>query len=198
MAYGAEGSSNCTPWDYEGEICMVDECCWYTSWAYEFGLTPVYIMEKPYTFITSMFLHMGFQHFIWNMFALLIAGAYLERLIKAKYVIAAYFIGGFGANAGYVITAPLLGWTGYSTVGASGAICVLCGLLIIIEPTAKSFYEFFTKAWVVIFIMLFTAGGVGLAVGSCTGAADNVHVMGIIIGAAFGYFLKRKHGHWIG
>ncbi|ODS39400.1 MAG: hypothetical protein A7316_05560 [Candidatus Altiarchaeales archaeon WOR_SM1_86-2] len=82
---------------------MVDECCRYTSWAYEFGLIPVYVMEKPYTFITSMFLHMGFQHFIWNMFALLIAGTYLERLIKAKRVIMAYLIGGFGANAGHVI-----------------------------------------------------------------------------------------------
>ena len=52
----------------------------------------------PYQFVTYMFMHSGFPHLFFNMFALYMFGALLERLWGGKRFLIYYFVAGIGAG----------------------------------------------------------------------------------------------------
>lgn len=52
---------------------------------------------KPYQIITYMFMHGGFTHIFFNMFALFMFGAIVERVWGAKKFLFYYFFAGIGA-----------------------------------------------------------------------------------------------------
>ena len=60
---------------------------------YFFGLTPFLILTKLFLwqFVTYLFLHGGFWHLFWNMFALWMFGCELERLLGRKTVSTIFF-----------------------------------------------------------------------------------------------------------
>jgi membrane associated rhomboid family serine protease len=77
--------------------------------------------------VTYMFLHGGFMHLFWNMFALVIFGSDLERWWGPRDFLKYYFITGAGAGVIHVLTAYLFpGSAGAApyipTIGASGAV----------------------------------------------------------------------------
>jgi membrane associated rhomboid family serine protease len=92
---------------------------------YVFGLTPVLVKEGYlWQVFTYMFLHGGFFHIFFNMFALFIFGQDIERAWGTKEFIKYYFITGTGAG----IISFLLSFNSMvPTIGASGAIF---GLLV--------------------------------------------------------------------
>lgn len=52
----------------------------------------------PYQFVTYMFMHGGFSHLFFNMFALYMFGSVLERVWGAKRFLIYYFVAGIGAG----------------------------------------------------------------------------------------------------
>lgn len=52
----------------------------------------------PYQFVTYMFMHGGFSHLFFNMFALYMFGSVLERVWGAKRFLIYYFVAGVGAG----------------------------------------------------------------------------------------------------
>jgi membrane associated rhomboid family serine protease len=62
---------------------------------------PIYGFEsalfRPYQFITHMFMHSGFTHIFFNMFALYMFGRVLEQYWGSKRFFIYYFVTGFGA-----------------------------------------------------------------------------------------------------
>lgn len=54
---------------------------------------------KPYQLVTHMFMHAGFTHLLFNMFALWMFGRVLENVWGSKRFFAFYFITGLGAAA---------------------------------------------------------------------------------------------------
>ena len=52
----------------------------------------------PYQLVTYMFMHSGFSHLFFNMFALYMFGALLERVWGAKRFLIYYFVCGIGAG----------------------------------------------------------------------------------------------------
>lgn len=91
------------------------------------GLTP-YLMLIPYyvthqlflwQLVTYMFLHGGFFHILFNMFALWMFGTELERTWGTRRFLGYYFMTGIAAGATVVLVNPS---TQVATVGASGAI----------------------------------------------------------------------------
>ena len=77
--------------------------------------------------LTSGFLHSGFLHLLFNMFALYILGGMLEPAIgRVKFAIV-YFVSLFAGAFGALLLTP----DGY-TVGASGAIFGLMGAVVIV------------------------------------------------------------------
>ena len=71
------------------------------------GINLVYILGlhffkasdfAPYQFVTYMFMHGGFSHLFFNMFALYMFGSVLERVWGAKRFLIYYFVAGIGAG----------------------------------------------------------------------------------------------------
>lgn len=96
------------------------EFLWGGELIHLFGLTPA-LVKKGYIwqFSTYMFLHGGFFHILFNMFALWMFGCEIERAWGSKEFLRYYFITGVGAG---VFTFFLSFNSHVPTIGASGAI----------------------------------------------------------------------------
>lgn len=73
--------------------------------------------------VTSMFLHGGFTHVLFNMFSLFIFGPELERFTGKVRFLTIYFLSGVVGN----LTAFMMYDAYYASVGASGAIFGMIG-----------------------------------------------------------------------
>jgi len=93
------------------------------------ALYPPQIIEAPWTFLTSMFIHAGFDHLWYNMFALALFGLILEGLIGEKRFITLYLATGLVAGIGSAIAYPAS-----FSLGASGAIYGIIGALAVLRP----------------------------------------------------------------
>lgn len=71
---------------------------------------------------TYMFLHGGFGHILWNMLALWMFGADIERAWGTRRFLKFYFFCGIGAGVCVVIANYAFGDPATSTIGSSGAI----------------------------------------------------------------------------
>ncbi|UCH50482.1 MAG: rhomboid family intramembrane serine protease, partial [Chloroflexota bacterium] len=58
------------------------------------GLQPAGFLSRPWTILTSMFLHAGFWHIFANMLTLYFFGSYLSRLVGSSKSLIVYFGGG--------------------------------------------------------------------------------------------------------
>jgi len=97
-----------------------------------FGLSPHYLIIKPYTLITHMFIHADAIHFIGNMLMLSVVGLVTEiRIGSLKFLLLYFFCGLITLPFAFLMelltgTVPLL-------IGASGAIF---GIMFIAGATA--------------------------------------------------------------
>lgn len=73
--------------------------------------------------ITSMFLHGGFMHILFNMFSLFLFGPELEKIAGKARFLTIYFLSGIGGGLATLLAQNAL----YATVGASGAIFGIFG-----------------------------------------------------------------------
>ncbi|MEJ2635143.1 MAG: rhomboid family intramembrane serine protease [Calditrichia bacterium] len=88
---------------------------------YYFGLVPVLVIKKLFIWqlVTYMFLHGGFGHIFFNMFALWMFGVELERTWGTREFLKFYFLTGIAAGISMVV----FNWGSMvPTIGASGAI----------------------------------------------------------------------------
>ena len=90
---------------------------------------------------TAMFLHAGYLHIAFNMFALWLLGSVVEQAVGPLRFLLLYFASGLAGSAGALVL-PIThfagGWsTQYQpdlpTVGASGAIFGIMGALLVLE-----------------------------------------------------------------
>lgn len=160
-----------------------------------FGLIPSLVLERPWTLITSMFLHdpFFFPHIFANMFTLFFFGMYLERLIGEKKFLEVYFLGGiFGGILFVLLSQP------YSiAIGASGAIFAIGGTLAVLRPNLQVIvFPLPTPMplWIAIILGF-------LFLSFIPGVAWEGHLGGLILGLMYGYHLRKKeplHGHLYG
>src|SRR3989338_9289629 len=96
------------------------------------GFTETFVLNKsafsePWRFASSIFLHGGFGHLLYNMFALALFGSLLEKFIGGKRFLIIYLVSGIIAN--------LISINFYdSSLVASGAIYGVFGVLMVIKP----------------------------------------------------------------
>src|SRR3989344_3196496 len=82
---------------------------------------------EPWRFLTAIFLAANVAHLIFNLFALVLFGSILERLIGEKRFLIVFFVSGILAN--------LVSINFYdSSLGASGAIFGIMGALVFVRP----------------------------------------------------------------
>jgi len=156
------------------------------------ALMPAGILEKPWTIITSMFVHSGFGHLFMNMLALYFFGMYIERIIDEKELIKIYFIGGIAGSLLYIFFAFFSPFTPINSivVGASGALFAVGGALAVLRPYMQVIIFPFPvpmpiwMAEVIIFLIVSLFPNV----------AWEGHLGGLIAGVLFGYYYKKKVG----
>jgi len=77
---------------------------------------------QPWQIVTYSFLHGGWDHIFFNMFALYMFGGQVEVLVGAKRYVNLYFASVITAALAQLIVAALSGGEPYPTIGASGGV----------------------------------------------------------------------------
>ena len=152
------------------------------------ALQPASFTERPWTIITTLFVHADFLHILFNMLTFYFFGTFLLGLVGEGKFLIIYFGGGILGNALFMLLAP-----SYSVVvGASGAIFSLGGALAVLRPRIP----------VMIFpipvpVPLWAAviGGF-LVVSFLPGVAWQAHLGGIIFGLIAGYVIRRRRRYF--
>ncbi len=148
------------------------------------GLMPAAILDKPWTIITSIFLHGGIGHILANMITLYFFGRYLYALIGDRKFLMVYFIGGILGNILYILLAPPFS----IAIGASGAIFAVGGTLAVLRPKIRVFVfpiPIPFPLWVAVI------GGF-LIVSFFPNVAWQAHLGGLAFGLTVGYFFRKR------
>jgi membrane associated rhomboid family serine protease len=147
------------------------------------GLTPALLSQQPWTIISSVFVHGGFLHIIFNMIALYFLGSFLLRAVGERSFLAVFFLGGLAGNFLFV----LLAYPFSTGVGASGAIFALGGALAIMVPRTPVLIfpiPVPMPLWVAILIFFF--------ISFLPGIAWQAHLGGLLLGVIAGLLFRRR------
>jgi rhomboid protease GluP len=120
-----------------------------TIWGmfYQEPVTDPYGMSEPWRYMSSIVLHAGWDHLLFNCFSTLVFAPPLERLLGHFRYLIFYLIAGVVGNA---LTAVVHAGSEYASVGASGAIYGIFGAFLFIavfqkaaldEATRKTIYS---------------------------------------------------------
>ena len=148
-----------------------------------------------WTPISSMFMHGGIFHLLVNMLSLFFIGSLIEKLLGRKryfwfYLIAGIFAGLFFVLSAFVFPNEMSSFA----VGASGALFGLIGLLIVLTPNLRVYMLFIpipikmkyaAPGLLVILWLISVAGNVALG--------NFAHLGGLLIGLAYGFFLRKRY-----
>ena len=142
------------------------------------------IYSRPWILLTSMFLHAGINHILFNMYALLIFGPLLEQKIGPKKFLFIYLFSG-------IFAAFLSSFFYERALGASGAIMGIIGALIILMPDLRLLLFF------VVPMPLWVAGIIYAAIDLFgvffpSGVGNIAHIIGIACGLLYGLYLKKQ------
>jgi len=150
------------------------------------GLVPLLFLERPWTIITSMFVHGGFWHLFGNMITLFFFGRAVYQLVGQNRFLLVYFIGGIVGNLLYV----LLGEPLSIAIGASGAVYTIAGALVVMMPRlqVRLYFIIPMPLWVVI-LLFFVIWSIP---GFIPNIAWQAHLGGLIVGLIAGYFFRKK------
>lgn len=149
-----------------------------------FGLAPAGFAERPWTILTSLFLHGSFGHILGNMITLYFFGKYLRLLVGSSKFLLVYFIGGTLGGILYMLLAPPLS----IAIGASGAVFALGGALAVMRPKLR------VLVFPVPVPMPLWAAVIGgfVIISFLPNVAWQAHLGGLAFGAIGGYFFRRK------
>lgn len=151
------------------------------------------LTERPWTFVTYMFMHGGLFHLAANSLALFVFGPAVERRLGSRRFLIYYFYCGLGAATFALVLSWLMPIAPF--IGASGAIL----------GVAFAFARFLPDAEMVIFpipmpikakVLIWLIAGldlVGALMGSGDGIAHVAHLGGLLFGML--YFAAQRLAH---
>lgn len=156
-----------------------------------FWFDPTHVLTQPWGFVTSIFLHGSWLHLLFNSFALMMFGPFLERAIGSRRFLKLFFAAGIAGSVSYYAVFLLGIGTGSPALGASGAIYGILGALAILAPNMMVLIMFVPMqmryaaiVWVIIeFFGTLTPG---------TGIASAAHLGGLFLGFAYAKFVLLK------
>ena len=122
------------------------------------ALVPVDVVKyfSIWQLVTYAFLHGGFGHIIWNMLALWMFGAELERIWGTQRFLRFYFFCAVGAGICVVIANYVLPWgnPNIPTIGSSGAIFGILMVYAVMFPDREILWGFLIPIKVKYFVMI--------------------------------------------
>jgi membrane associated rhomboid family serine protease len=153
------------------------------------GLVPVWVVHqfRVWQLVTYMFVHGGLLHLLFNMFALWMFGAELERLWGTRFFLKFYFVTGIGAGLLTVLFSMLpLGFTGQlyvsDIIGASGAIFGLLLAFALYFPDQPVYMYFLFPIRARTFVMIIGAITLYSSIAdSGSGIANITHLSGLLV-----------------
>lgn len=156
------------------------------------GLTPELVIERGYIWqlATYMFLHGGIFHILFNMLALWMFGAELERIWGTRQFLKFYFVTGIGAGALTVVFSTLpFGFAQQVqhsiVIGASGAIYGLLLAYALYFPDRPIYMYFVFPIPAKIFVAIMGAIAFFSSLSETGGTANATHLGGLIVGYLF-------------
>jgi len=148
------------------------------------GLIPAVIGDRPWTIITSIFLHGSIGHILVNMITLYFFGGYLCALVGLGKFLTIFLIGGISGNVLYL----LLGQPFSIAIGASGAVFALGGVLAVMRPKLRVFVF---PIPVPLPLWAAVIGGC-LVISVFPNVAWQAHLGGLAFGLVIGYFFRKR------
>ncbi|MHA6259829.1 rhomboid family intramembrane serine protease [Sporosarcina sp. CAU 1771] len=137
---------------------------------------------------TPMFLHAGFMHILFNMFALFIFGPELERVAGKTRFLTIYLLSGIFGNVAVFFLEDL----NYAHVGASGAIFGIFGafgaLVYYTKNVLPELRQIIIPIIIISVVMTFLQPGINIL----------AHLIGLVVGFLIGlsYFHPKKIVSW--
>jgi membrane associated rhomboid family serine protease len=171
------------------------------------SLAPVMVLKHfaIWQLVTYMFLHGGIEHILFNMLALWMFGAVLERDWGTRFFLKYYFLCGIGAGLCDVALNGIMGNWGTHTIGASGAIYGLLMAFGVLYPNSTVLFSFIFPMKAKYMVMIVGAIAFLGALRVNSGVSDIAHLGGM----AFGYvylrgrllrldlgYLQREYAAW--
>ena len=151
-------------------------------------LSPSEFVKQPWSLFTTMFMHNGFRHILFNMLWLYIFGDILLKYINKKELLKLYLFSGIVVSTVVLLDAFILN-VGSAALGASGAINAVIFAAIYIKPNNKisiiGDIQLKLK-WIGWFLIVSHVLGLS--------GSNMLGEVGHLVGAAYGYvWIKNKY-----
>lgn len=158
----------------------------FSSLTENFSLVAADVASRPWILITSVFLHGGIAHLLFNILSLFLFGSFLEKKVGTSKFLFVFFFTGLVAS----IAASFF----YErALGASGAIYGIIGALVVLQPLLPVFAFGVPMPLIVasvFWILLDFAGFSSYLAGLPSGIANAAHLAGIFSGIVLGLLIK--------
>ena len=118
-------------------------------------------------------------------------GMTLEKAIGTNRFLILFILSGIVGNIGYVLYCMATGST-TPAIGASGALYGVFACLAILVPDMRVYF-FFMIPMKIIHALLFYAAIDIVFMNSNDSTAHAAHLAGLVVGLAFGFYLRRKY-----
>lgn len=139
---------------------------------------------KPWTFVTSLFVHFGFMHLLFNMLFLYFAGQLFLQYFDSKKLVFTYILGGVLAGVIEMLARsvfPGLSGTPTTIVGASGSIMAIFAAVAFYRPKTKLQFPFNIQVPIILIAALFFLSDL-INTANNDGVAHFAHIGGAIFG----------------
>ena len=148
------------------------------------------VLLHPWSLITSMFLHEGFFHVLFNMLLLYWFGRIIGDLLGDHRVLPLYLMSGLAGNVVYFITANVLSYSAGGSIafGASGAVMGIVIATAVLSPDMEMRLLLFGNVKLKYIAAAFLLIDI-LGIGSMNNTGGHFAHLG---GAAFGWFFIRR------
>jgi membrane associated rhomboid family serine protease len=160
------------------------------------ALRPIEVVKLLWVWqlATYLFLHGGFMHIIWNMLALWMFGADLERTWGTRRFVQFYFFCGIGAGVCVVLLNYLLPWGNplSATIGSSGAIFGILLAYAMLYPNRTILWGFLIPIQVKYFVMIVGVIAFMSSFGANTGVSEFAHLGGMLFAYIFLKWMPRQ------
>lgn len=161
-------------------------------WRAAFVISPQH-PEYVWTWVTSIFAHGGFTHLLVNAIVIYFFGRLVEQYVGSRNFTFLFLGSGILAGLAQIGVEMLQGGiTG--ALGASGAALAVMGVLTVLNPDLRVYLYFLIP----VPIWVLTAGYAAMSVSGALGVpllpgvANVAHLVGLVVGLAYGQHVKGR------
>jgi len=143
--------------------------------------------------VTYQFLHGGFSHILFNMFALWMFGVEIENSWGSKKFLTFYLISGIGAGLLHMFVSPILTGVGAPTIGASGSVYGIMIAFAMMFPERLIYLYFLIPIKAKYLITFLIIMEFMLVDSASSGVAHLAHLGGALVGFLYIMFDKNTN-----